>query len=406
MTESVSLKTSDQWLVVLYSFLIQAVGIGIAIYCFATFSLPWLDEFGASRRDIMLTTFWLQLATGAVSPFIGYAIDKYPIRRIVLIGLVFLLLSVWPASLASELWQIWLVYASVLPLASTLLGSLAGQTVIVRAFAEKRGVAFGISALGTNFGGLVFPLLAAMWIQDFGWREALLYLGLFAALTVLPLTVLVFKRKEIADTINIASTNSVVEDDLTTGEIVRTLRFWIPVVGVVPLSMSFSGIQFNLGGLIRDLGVANDIELTSQLTGVMVICMMLGKLFYGGMGDRLNHRILFWVANGLTAIALCLVMTSSSASSLTIGIVFLGLGTGGILPLLALTISSRFPVASFARVMGLSAITIPLGAMSPVLAGWSYDSFGTYNYLFMSLLLVIMLISVVVSFLPQPTGSS
>ena len=106
----------------------------------------------------------------------------------------------------------------------------------------------------------------------------------FAALTVLPLTVLVFKRKEIADTINIASTNSVVEDDLTTGEIVRTLRFWIPVVGVVPLSMSFSGIQFNLGGLIRDLGVANDIELTSQLTGVMVICMMLGKLFYGGMG--------------------------------------------------------------------------------------------------------------------------
>ena len=99
-------------------------------------------------------------------------------------------------------------------------------------------------------------------------------------------------------------------------------------------------------------------------------------------------------------------MTSSSASSLTIGIVFLGLGTGGILPLLALTISSRFPVASFARVMGLSAITIPLGAMSPVLAGWSYDSFGTYNYLFMSLLLVIMVISVVVSFLPQPTGSS
>ena len=51
----------------------------------------------------MLTTFWLQLATGAVNPFISYAIDKYPIRRIVLIGLVFLLLSVWLASLASEL---------------------------------------------------------------------------------------------------------------------------------------------------------------------------------------------------------------------------------------------------------------------------------------------------------------
>ena len=59
MTAQADLRVSDQWLVVLYSFLIQAVGIGIAIYCFATFSLPWLDEFGASRRDIMLTTFWL-----------------------------------------------------------------------------------------------------------------------------------------------------------------------------------------------------------------------------------------------------------------------------------------------------------------------------------------------------------
>ena len=88
MTEETSLTVANQWLVVLYSFLIQAVGIGIAIYCFATFSLPWLDEFGASRRDVMLTTFWLQLATGAFSPFVGYAMDRFPIHRMVLSGLV------------------------------------------------------------------------------------------------------------------------------------------------------------------------------------------------------------------------------------------------------------------------------------------------------------------------------
>ena len=172
MTVQADLRVSDQWLVVLYSFLIQAVGIGIAIYCFATFSLPWLDEFGASRRDIMLTTFWLQLATGAISPFIGYAMDRFPIRRLVLIGLALLLLSFWIISLSEKLWHIWLVYATVLPVATTLLGNLAGQTLVVRAFKDKRGMAFGISALGTNFGGLIFPLLAATWILDFGWRNA------------------------------------------------------------------------------------------------------------------------------------------------------------------------------------------------------------------------------------------
>ena len=404
MTAQADLRVSDQWLVVLYSFLIQAVGIGIAIYCFATFSLPWLDEFGASRRDIMLTTFWLQLATGAISPFIGYAMDRFPIRRLVLIGLALLLLSFWIISLSEKLWHIWLVYATVLPVATTLLGNLAGQTLVVRAFKDKRGIAFGLSALGTNFGGLIFPLLAATWILDFGWRNAFLYLGVIAVLIIVPLSWFVFRKAEVASLMNPVAKDPAAAQELTTKDIFRSLRFWIPVIGVVPLSMSFGAIQFNLGGLVRDLGAVNDLGLTSQLTGVMVVCMMLGKLFYGGVGDRLDHRFLFWIANSLTAIALAIVMAAETEKALIIGIIFLGLGTGGILPLLALTISSRFPISSFGRVMGLSAITIPMGALSPVLAGWSYDEFGTYSYLFIALMLVILLVVLMVRWLPKSTA--
>jgi len=76
------------------------------------------------------------------------------------------------------------------------------------------------------------------------------------------------------------------------------------------------------------------------------------------------------------------------------------------LPLLALTISSRFPTASFGRVMGLSAITIPMGAFSPVLAGWSYDVFGTYVYLFTGLFLVVMLVVLMVRWLPKISATS
>ena len=404
MTAQADLRVSDQWLVVLYSFLIQAVGIGIAIYCFATFSLPWLDEFGASRRDIMLTTFWLQLATGAISPFIGYAMDRFPIRRLVLIGLALLLLSFWIISLCEKLWHIWLVNATVLPVATTLLGNLAGQTLVVRAFKDKRGMAFGISALGTNFGGLIFPLLAATWILDFGWRNAFLYLGVIAVLIIVPLSWFVFRKAEVARLMNPVAKDPAAAQELTTKDIFRSLRFWIPVIGVVPLSMSFGAIQFNLGGLVRDLGAVNDLGLTSQLTGVMVVCMMLGKLFYGGVGDRLDHRFLFWIANALTAVALAIVMAAETEKALIIGIIFLGLGTGGILPLLALTISSRFPISSFGRVMGLSAITIPMGALSPVLAGWSYDEFGTYSYLFIALMLVILLVVLMVRWLPKSTA--
>ena len=66
-----------RWVVVAYGITIQAVSVGILIYCFALFSLPWLEEFSSSRRDLMLTVALLQIGVGLVSPFVGRALDAY-----------------------------------------------------------------------------------------------------------------------------------------------------------------------------------------------------------------------------------------------------------------------------------------------------------------------------------------
>ena len=69
-----------RWLVVLFSLVMQAVSVGILIYCFALFALPWLDEFNASRRDVMITISCLQIGMGVLGPLLGRALDIYPIR--------------------------------------------------------------------------------------------------------------------------------------------------------------------------------------------------------------------------------------------------------------------------------------------------------------------------------------
>ena len=186
---------SYRWVIVAYSLVIQAVSFGILIYCFALFTLPWLDEFGASRRDIMLTISALQIGTALVGPFVGRYLDQVNLRSVVFLGLLALILGLYLVRAATALWQIWLVYVTLMPLATLMMGTLASQTLIAKWFETERGLALGLSAIGTSIGGVIFPWLVAGWLMDFGWRETLHLLAMAALVLVVPLTLIVLRRQ-------------------------------------------------------------------------------------------------------------------------------------------------------------------------------------------------------------------
>ena len=139
-----------RWIVVLYGLLLQAISVGTVIYCFALFTLPWLEEFGSSRRDLMLTIALLQIGAGLMGPLAGRALDTYPTHWLILTGLACMALGLVLAQQATALWQLWLIYATLLPVAMTLMGTLASQTLVSRWFTDNRGFALGVSAIGTN----------------------------------------------------------------------------------------------------------------------------------------------------------------------------------------------------------------------------------------------------------------
>ena len=132
------------WVIVIYSLVIQAVSVGILVYCFTLFSLPWLEEFGASRRDVMITVSCLQIGMGVIGPLIGRALDRFRMRNVVLLGLVALVLGLWLAQQVTALWQLWLVYATLMPMATSMMGTLAAQTLVTKWFSSDRsGMAAG-----------------------------------------------------------------------------------------------------------------------------------------------------------------------------------------------------------------------------------------------------------------------
>ena len=389
-----------RWVIVAYTLVIQAVSLGILVYSFALFAVPWLDEFGVLRTEVMLTGSLLQFSVGLFSPLAGRAMDRYRMQWVVLFGLGSLVLGLVLVSQANELWQIQVLYATVFPLAIALMGSLAGQTLVTRWFADKRGFAIGLSATGTNIGGIVFPLLAAGWLVAFGWRDTFVWLALVAVVVVGPLTWAVLRRSP--PTLAYASTSGTPDGRLwSSAEIVSTPMFWIPVLCILPLTIAFSGVQLNLGAYSRDLGLSGDTA--AMLLALSSACMIFGKFFFGGLGDRLDHRVLFWIAAAFMISAMAILASDEPALWLIIvGVAFVGVAGGGILPLMGLIFGSRFGVASFGRVMGFVMMSFTLGATGPLLAGWAYDVSGSYDPAFVAFGLALLPAVVAMRWLRNP----
>jgi MFS family permease len=387
-----------RWVIVGLTLVIQAVSLGVLLYSFALFAVPWISEFGAARRDVMLIATVLQFGVGAFSPLVGRLMDRYPMRWIVLAGLVLLMLGLLLGSAATDLWQLIVLYSTVFPLSMSLMGTLASQTMITRWFDDRRGLAIGISATGTNLGGIVFPLLVGAWLVSQGWRETYLALAVVSLLAVGPLAWLVLAREPApsSDTLEVSATDGRL---WTTREILGTRMFWLPVLCLLPMMVGFGAVQFNLGAYASDLGY--DASVAARLLAVMSVCMIIGKFFFGSLGDRFDHRYLVWVALGFMTAAMLILQTEASIAALTVGVVFVGLSGGGVLPMLGLIFGSRFGVASFGRVMGLVMLSLTIGSFGPLIAGWIYDATGAYDAAFRLFLLLFLPATVAIRWLPS-----
>lgn len=394
-----------RWIVVAYGVTLQAISVGTLIYCFTLFTLPWLEEFGSSRRDLMLTIALLQIGAGVMGPLAGRALDTFPLKWVILTGLACMVMGLLLAQRATALWHLWLVYATLMPITMTLTGTLAAQTLVSRWFTDNRGFALGISAIGTNVGGIILPILVSAWLLQVGWRDTLNNLMFLAVALVLPLTFLVLSRSPTPAS-NLESGGASDQRVWTTREILTTSIFWIPFCGLAPLSMAFGTLQFNLGIIVRDIGL--DTAVTGNLIALTSACMVAGKLFFGIMGDRVDHRKLYWIANVATIIALLLVLYAQTLPVLVVATVATGISGGGILPLMGLMYSSRFGVASFGRVMGFGMLTIMAGAVSPIGAGWVYDLYGSYSIALVTLALIMLPAGIAMIWLrpPEPAANA
>jgi len=389
-----------RWLVVAVTVLNMAVIIGIANYCFTLFSVAWLETYGVSRSQLMLAIFVMLVMTGLLSPILGKWLDRAALRLPIILGLCMYCFGLMLLSAATAYWQIIAIYALIFPVGVIISGNLVSQILINRWFVSNKGLALGISSTGTSIGGMIFPALVAFSSTSYSMSSIIFILGAVCAVVMIPLNYYVLRHNP-PHTVaaNSEPARHSTKPLFTTRSTITSPNFWIPMVVMLPFLAGFTAIQHGLGTYLNDLGYPP--TFAGQLLALTAFMMILGKVVYGKLSDHIDHRYLLAFVSVTMIITLSLFLGATAKPVLIAAAVLWGISGGGLLPLVAVVFASRFPENVYGSVMGLVMFFMIVPSFATLYMGWIHDHFGSYDYAFASLIILIMPGIVLVKWLPQ-----
>jgi MFS family permease len=343
-------------------------------------SLPALEaEFGVDRADASLpyTATMLGFAAGGV--LMGRLADRFGIIVPVVLGTLMLGGGYVAAASAATLWQFMLAQALLVGLlgSSATFGPLVADVSLW--FVRRRGIAVAIVASGNYLAGTLWPPVLQYAIEEVGWRQAHVGIGVVCLATMLPLALILRRRSPVEDR-GVA---------LGARDIAGTLRMSpstlqaLLVLAGIACCIAMSMPQVHIVAYCGDLGYgpARGAEMLSLMLGLGVV----SRIASGLIADRIGGVGTLILGSTLQCLALLFYLPFDGLTSLYVVSALFGLSQGGIVPSYALIVRDHFPAREAgARVSLVLMATVAGMAIGGWMSGAIYDLTGSYRAAFIN----------------------
>jgi MFS family permease len=384
------------WWIVLACFILSFYMAGTVFYSFTAFMEPLVAEFGWSYTQISIAASLRGLEMGIFAPIVGIFVDRFGSRIVIFLGVTIVGFSMILLSMTNSL----IMFYG----ASLLLGLGAGgctsvvvMTAVANWFNRKVSLALGITACGFGSGGLLVPVLVWM-IARLNWRVTLLILGLTAWALCLPLSLVIRSKPEKygylpdGEEIHIPTSGSVEQGmkvplkvkNIPFNKAIKDSNFWYFNMAEAIRMMILVTIIMHVMPYLKSLGVPR--TTAGLVTGAIAMVSVVGRLGFGYLGDFFDKRYI--TAASYALMTLGLVVFSSFIKgpwSLLVFLLLFAPGFGGGMTMRGSLLREYFGTFSYGKILGL---TMGVGSMAaligPTLAGWVFDTLGSYRPLWLS----------------------
>jgi MFS family permease len=370
------------WWVVTACFIINLYVGGVIFFGFTAFFEPIRQEFGWSYAQISFATSLRGLEMGILAPVVGFLVDRFGSRKLLFLGTITLGFGLISLSATHSLPMF---YASFLLIALGGGGctSVVTMTAVAHWFQKNVGVALGVMASGFGAGGLVVPLIVSL-IYRYDWRITLIVLGFGMWAIGIPLSLLVRDRRENdrhstdedrpkatateigAEDMEVAFREGIKERTFIYLNVTEAIRM-IAVTGVVTHVMPYLDSQ----GISR--------ATAAVVASALPLASIAGRFGFGWLGDRFDKRHVLGATFLLMSGGVLLFSYAHNIMVLCLFVLLFSLGLGGSMVLRGAILREYFGKSSFGRMLGIIMGSASVGGiLGPTLAGYAFDTLGSY----------------------------
>jgi sugar phosphate permease len=406
------------WRVVGAGFTAQMLSTGVTFAPFGVFVIPLSEAFDVTRGKLSLALSIAFLAMGVMGPIVGRWLDRGHARVVMLSGTLLAAAGLFGIARAATLWQLGFFFCGVVAIGASFFGMTPSMALVASWFVRRRGLALGITVAGATVASFVTPPLAAYLIDHVGWRGAFAYFGVGILVIGLP----VFGAFAIARPESVGQrpdgdppeeetapdsddSSAPASQGIETAALIRDPRLWLLAVGfglvfTSPIVMILALVPF-----AEDLGISR--QNAAYFFSAAAPFSLLGKIVFGALADRIApHRAIWLVVIGNMIVWALLYTDPNYSMLLVIGAIY-GVGIGATGPLHGVILGRCFGRVAFGRASGIGGLgSLPLIALAPALAGYLYDTTGSYHVVFIVQVVALLMGGLLLSFVRIPKVST
>lgn len=326
-------------------------------------------EMGVNYTALGATATAFAIASGSGQLPVGFIVDRFGARYVLIGGLVLMSLTIGCMGLAPS--YFWLPVLAFIAGGANSVFHPADYAILSHTVKGSRvGRAYSIHTFSGFLGWAAAPLFMTLIAAQWGWRAALLCACL-AGLTMA--VVLVLLREELAVPVRAAPAPGTKS---RTGFAVLMHPGILVLFGFfIANAMTSVGINTFAVSALHDLHGMDVESATSALTAYL-FAGAGGVLLGGYIADRTNRYELVAFLGYVAAATAMLAIAWSDLGTLSIIVTFAlaGIMLGSILPSRDMLVRSMMPPGSAGRIFGFLSAGIEIGAaVSPLIFGWLID---------------------------------
>jgi len=328
------------------------------------------DELGVSYAALGFLVAVFYAISGVVQPLVGFVVDRYGARSVLLGGVTLLVLGALVQGMATS-YAMLALGAALGGLGNSVFHPADFAILNARVSGPRLGYAFSAHGLVGYVGYAVAPVFSVAIGSAFGWKAALVA-GAALGVAVLALLLVNSGYLRIEKHAPAAARKASFSDDA------RVLMAWPVVLCFLYFAVFAAGLtglqSFGVSAMIEQYGVAATAA-SSALTAYLVSAA--AGILAGGFVAARTARHDLVAAGGMAVSAtavLLIAMGQVPGAALPAALALAGFASGMVAPSRDLIVRASTPPGAAGRVFGFVYSGLDVGSLAtPVFYGWMLD---------------------------------